>query len=71
MIWEKCDKNISNKNYAKLINYSSKMKELGQIVLEKGPFASIKGHLCLTKVHLGNPERETEVESPLIGSHFR
>ena len=47
------------------------MKELGQIVLEKGPFASIKGHLCLTKVHLGNPERETEVESPLIGSHFR
>ena len=54
-MWEKCD-NISNENYAKLINYLSKMKELDQIVLQKGLFASIKEHLCLTRGHLDNPE---------------
>ena len=38
LIWEKSDKNFSNENYAKLINYLSKMKELDQIVLLKGLF---------------------------------
>ena len=47
------------------------MKELDQIVLQKVLFASIKGHLCLTKMHLDNPERQVVVESPLIGSYFR
>ena len=59
----KYDKNISNKNYAKLINYLSKVKELDQIVPQKGPFASIKGHLCLTKGYVDNPEGHMEVES--------
>ena len=40
------------------------MKELHQIVLQEGLFASIKGHLCLTKGHLGNPEAQVEVELP-------
>ena len=30
------------------------MKELNQIVLQKGLSTSIKGHLCLTKGHLNN-----------------
>ena len=55
---------MSNKNYAKLIHYSSKMKELDQIVLQKGLFASIKGHLCMTKGHLDNPEGQVKVASP-------
>ena len=55
LVLEKCDKNISNKNYAKLISYLSKVKELNQIVLQ-GLSASIKGHLCFTKEHLDNPE---------------
>ena len=29
LTWGKCDKNISNKNYAKLINYVHKMKRTG------------------------------------------
>ena len=41
-----------------------------QIVLEKGPFASVKGHLCLTKVHLDYHEGQVEVESPIIESCF-
>ena len=53
---EKCDRNIPNKNYAKLRNYLSKMNELDQIVLQKGLFTSIKGHLGLTKGHSENPE---------------
>ena len=46
------------------------MKELDQIVLQKGLFASIKGHLCLAKGHLDNPKGQVGVESPLIGSYF-
>ena len=46
------------------------MKELDQIVLQKVLFTSIKGHLCLTKGHLDNPERQVVVEFPLIGSYF-
>ena len=38
------------------------MRELDQIVLQNGLFASIKGHL-------GNPEGQAEVESLLIGSY--
>ena len=37
------------------------MKELDQIVLQKGLLASIKGHF-------DNPKGQVEVESPLIGS---
>ena len=40
------------------------MKELDQIVLQKGLFASIKGHLCLAKGHLDNPKGQVGVESP-------
>ena len=46
------------------------MKELDQIVFQERPFISIKGHLCLTKGHLYNPEGQVEVESPLIGIYF-
>ena len=46
------------------------MKELYQIVLQKGLFASIKEHLRLTEGHLDNTEGQVEVESPLIGSYF-
>ena len=46
------------------------MKTLDQIVLQKGSFASIKGHLCLTNGHLEHPEGQVEVESPQIGSYF-
>ena len=63
MLREKCDKNISNENYAKL-NYLSKKKELDQIVLQKGLSTSRTGHLCLTKGHLNNPEGRVEGESP-------
>ena len=42
----------------------SKMKELNQTILGKGPFAAIKGLLCLKKGHLDNPEGPVEVESP-------
>ena len=70
LIWRKCYKNVSNENYAKLVNYLSKMKELDQIVLQKVLFTSIKGHLCLTKGHLDSTERQLVVEFPLIGSYF-
>ena len=56
MICEKCDKNISNGNYAKLRNYLSKMEKFDQIITQKGFLVSIKGHFCLTKGHLDNPE---------------
>ena len=47
------------------------MKELDQVVFQKGLFVSIKGHLYLTKVHLGNPEGQVEVEPLLlVGSYF-
>ena len=46
------------------------MKELDQIILQKGLFTSIKGHLYLTKGHLDNPEGEVQVESSLIGKLF-
>ena len=36
--------------------YSSKMKELNQIILGKGLPISIKGHLCSRKEHSDNPE---------------
>ena len=39
-------------------------EELNQILFEKGLFTSIKGHLCLTKWHLGHPEGQVEVGSP-------
>ena len=39
LVCKKCDKNISNENYAKLRNCLSKMKELDQIVLQEGLFA--------------------------------
>ena len=51
------------------MNYLSKMKQLNQIVLQKGLFLSIKEHLCLTKGHLDNPGGQ-EVEFPLIRSYF-
>ena len=51
--------------------YLSKMKELNQIALGKGFFISTKGHLCLRKGYLDNPERQVEVKSPLVGSCFR
>ena len=41
-------KDISKKNYAKLMGHLFKMKELEQIVLQKRFFTSIKGHLCLS-----------------------
>ena len=37
------------------------MKELNQIVLQKGLFASKKGHLYLRKGYLDNPEGQAEV----------
>ena len=58
-----CD-NISNKKYEKLRNYCSKMRELDHLVLSKGLFASIKGHLFFTKGHSDNPEGQVEVEPP-------
>ena len=63
LISEKYEKNISNKKYAKLRNYLSKIKELYKIVLQKGLFASIKEHLA-------NPKGQVEVEFHLIGSNF-
>ena len=46
------------------------MKELNQIALLKGLFDSTKGHPCLTKGHLDNPEGQEEVEFPLIEHYF-
>ena len=60
---------ISNENYKKS-NYLSKIKELNQIVLKKELLASAKGHLCLTKEHLDNPEEQVAIEFPLIISYF-
>ena len=59
-MWRKCYKNISNENYVKL-SYLPKMKELVQIVLQNMLFASIKGHICLTKGHLDNLERHCRI----------
>ena len=41
-----------------------------EIVLEKGLFASINGHLCLTKRHLDTSEGQVEVKFSLIKSCF-
>ena len=46
------------------------MKELLQIIVQKGLFTSIKGCLCLTKGHLDNPEGQAEVKAFLKGSYF-
>ena len=53
-MFEKCEKNISSEKQAKLRNYISKTKEMHQIVLQKGLFASIKGQL-------DNPKEQVEV----------
>ena len=42
------------------------MKEFSQIVLGKELFVSIKGHICLTKGHLANTERQVEIKSPSL-----
>ena len=42
------------------------MKELDQIVLQKGLFVSVKGNLCLKKRHLHNSEGHVEVDPPLL-----
>lgn len=39
------------------------MKEFSQIVLGKGFFFSIKGHLCLPKRRLANPKEQVIIES--------
>ena len=39
------------------------MKDFSQTALRKGLFISIKGHLCLTKGHLDNPEGQMEIKS--------
>ena len=57
-----CDKNNSNKKNEKLRVYLLEMKEFSQTVLGKGLFVSIKGHLCLTKWHLANPEGQLEIK---------
>ena len=38
------------------------MKEFSQIVLGKGLFISMKGHVCLTKGHLTNPEGQVGIK---------
>ena len=40
------------------------MKELNRNIFGKGLFAAIKGHLCLRKGHLDNPEGLVELEHP-------
>ena len=70
LICKKCDNNVSNKSYAKSKSYLSKIKKLDQIVLQKGLFASIKGHFCLRRRHLKNPEGQVKVKSLLIASYF-
>ena len=70
MISEKCNKNISNKNFERLINYLSEMKEMDQIVLQKEFLVPITWNLCLTKRHLDNPEGQVKVASPLIRSYL-
>ena len=64
LVCEKCEKNISNRNYSKLRNYLFKMKELDQIILQGGLFTSNKGHFCLAKGYFDNPERQIEVAFP-------
>ena len=68
--YKKCEKNILEENYAQVRNYFSKMSELDQISLQERLFASVKGHIRLTKGHLDNPEGQVEVESPRIGNYF-
>ena len=46
------------------------MRELDQIVLQKGLFAPIKEHLCSTKGNLDNLQRQAELEFLLIGSYI-
>ena len=45
--------NILNKSSAKIMNYLSEMKELDQIILQKGLFASIKKVPLFDKTALG------------------
>ena len=45
-------------------------EELNQIVIGKGLFAAVKGHLSLTKGYLDNPEGLVIVESFLSGICF-
>ena len=61
-IWEICDENVSNKK-TKKNQEIFKMKYINQILLGKWLFSSIKGHFCLTKVHLANLERQLEIKS--------
>ena len=51
-----CDKIFQMKKKKKIELFISN-EELNQIFLEKGLFASIKGHLCLTKQHLDYPDK--------------
>ena len=49
------------------------MKELNRNIFGKGLFAAIKGHLCLRKGHLDNPEGLVELEHPsrnMFLTHF-
>ena len=52
---QKCDKNISNENYAKLRNSLSKMKELDQF--SKKPLHFNKGAPLFDKRALGQSRR--------------
>ena len=61
-IWEICDENVSNKK-TKKNQEIFKMKYINQILLGKWLFSSIKGHFCLTKVHLANVEGQLEIKS--------
>ena len=39
-----------------------KLKEFSRIILEKGLFISIKGHICLTKGNLANPVGHLDIK---------
>ena len=38
--------------------------------MKEGLLAWRKGHLCLSKGHLDNPEGQMQIESPLIRKYF-
>ena len=46
------------------------MKELDEIFVLEGLFASMKGHLYLTTEHLDNPEGQVEIPLIVIGCYF-
>ena len=56
-----CDKNTSNKKKLKF-NCLIKLKEFSRIVLEKGLFVSMKGHVCLIKGNLANPVGHLDIK---------